>query len=270
MRRSNHAGLGSESERRFLKLERGADIRRMRFVLLITLPALTFSVFIDLRFCAGLTFGLLLALRAVNLVIGLALWRITYTRPERLHALLWPWLSTILLILLMVRVTRPPDALPATIWNLIALVLIYLAPLRLRGKVLGATFITICEGWVWVSLALERGRLEVSVASILFALFISHVVGVFLCRDSKRAKRDQLRLLKEVERAVAELKILQGIIPVCMHCKQVRNDEGAYEPIVDYVRARSEAEFSHGICPDCGEKHYPGLLEAAEEEQAAG
>jgi hypothetical protein len=59
------------------------------------------------------------------------------------------------------------------------------------------------------------------------------------------------------DRALAELRTLRGIIPTCSHCKKVRSDMGDWEQIESYVRAHSDAQFSHGICPQCYEIHYP-------------
>ena len=54
-----------------------------------------------------------------------------------------------------------------------------------------------------------------------------------------------------------KMKYLEGILPVCASCKKIRDDKGSWHNIENYVRERSEAEFSHGICPECAEKLYP-------------
>jgi hypothetical protein len=59
------------------------------------------------------------------------------------------------------------------------------------------------------------------------------------------------------DRTLAELRTLRGIIPICSHCKKVRSEVGDWEQLESYVRAHSDAEFSHGICPECVERHYP-------------
>lgn len=56
-----------------------------------------------------------------------------------------------------------------------------------------------------------------------------------------------------------KMKYLEGILPICASCKKIRDDKGAWNQIEEYVRDRSEAEFSHGICPECAEKLYPGF-----------
>lgn len=55
------------------------------------------------------------------------------------------------------------------------------------------------------------------------------------------------------------MKYLEGILPVCASCKRIRDDQGNWQQIESYIRARSEADFSHGICPDCAKKLYPGI-----------
>jgi PAS domain S-box-containing protein len=56
-----------------------------------------------------------------------------------------------------------------------------------------------------------------------------------------------------------EIKVLQGILPICSRCKKIRNDENYWEQIESYIRDHSEAQFSHGICPDCVKELYPEL-----------
>jgi len=66
-------------------------------------------------------------------------------------------------------------------------------------------------------------------------------------------------LVNELREALDEIKTLRGIIPICSHCKQVRDDKGLWNKIEEYIRDHSEAVFSHGVCPDCAEKHYPEM-----------
>ena len=67
--------------------------------------------------------------------------------------------------------------------------------------------------------------------------------------------------LAEFERSLERrVKILEGMLPICSYCKNIRNDKGDWERMEAYISRRSEAEFSHGICPSCSQKHYPGML----------
>ncbi len=73
-------------------------------------------------------------------------------------------------------------------------------------------------------------------------------------------KNEQLeRLLKTNQKAMAEIKALRGILPICSNCKKIRNDEGYWMAIELYISQHSEAEFSHGVCTDCAKTLYPDL-----------
>ncbi len=65
------------------------------------------------------------------------------------------------------------------------------------------------------------------------------------------------QLIAELQKALKEIKTLKGLIPICMFCKKIRNDEQYWERLEEYFHKRTDARFSHGICPDCAKKHYP-------------
>ncbi len=77
----------------------------------------------------------------------------------------------------------------------------------------------------------------------------------------KEAEANKDNLIKELQEARTELSVLSGMIPICASCKKVRDDDGFWNQIESYIAKRSEAEFSHGICPDCREQLYPELLD---------
>lgn len=62
-----------------------------------------------------------------------------------------------------------------------------------------------------------------------------------------------------LEKALAEVKALSGLLPICSHCKKIRDDKGYWNQIESYIHKHSEAEFSHGICPECAKKYYPDM-----------
>lgn len=63
----------------------------------------------------------------------------------------------------------------------------------------------------------------------------------------------------ELEAMLAEVKTLRGLLPICASCKKIRDEQGKWSPMENYIRERSEAEFSHGICPDCARRLYPEM-----------
>jgi hypothetical protein len=62
---------------------------------------------------------------------------------------------------------------------------------------------------------------------------------------------------RELEKEVVSLR---GILPICSFCKKIRNQDGDWESLEGYITRRSEAEFSHGVCPACAKSHYPELF----------
>jgi len=60
--------------------------------------------------------------------------------------------------------------------------------------------------------------------------------------------------VRQLEEALATVKMLEGIIPICMYCKKIRDDEESWQQMERYITEHSSAEFSHGICPDCFSK----------------
>lgn len=74
------------------------------------------------------------------------------------------------------------------------------------------------------------------------------------------------RRVVELQNALDHVETLQGLIPICMHCHNIRDDSDAWTKLESYIEVRSSAEFSHSICPDCLEKHYPEEEEGADEE----
>jgi len=75
--------------------------------------------------------------------------------------------------------------------------------------------------------------------------------------ERKRQEKERLRLIDELREALKRVKTLNGLLPICASCKKIRNDGGYWEQVETYIRTRSNAEFTHGICPDCVRSLYP-------------
>lgn len=84
--------------------------------------------------------------------------------------------------------------------------------------------------------------------------------------ERKRAEAEKHSLIVELQKALAEVKKLSGLLPICSSCKRVRDDKGYWQQIEGYIRDHSEADFSHGICPECAKKLYPELYDVYEDE----
>ena len=75
--------------------------------------------------------------------------------------------------------------------------------------------------------------------------------------ERRRHEAERERLVQELQEALGNVKTLRGLLPICASCKNVRDDQGYWSRIEIYLRAHSEAEFSHGICPACAKQLYP-------------
>lgn len=80
-------------------------------------------------------------------------------------------------------------------------------------------------------------------------------------QNTLQQKRELERVNRELKEALDTIKTLHGILPICSNCKRIRDDEGAWSQIEEYIEKHSEVEFSHGICPRCAEKLYPRFVE---------
>ena len=93
---------------------------------------------------------------------------------------------------------------------------------------------------------------------------LDRAISIAIARQSDL--QDLRRLNRELTEALAEIKTLRGILPICSHCKQIRDDEGYWHQIEAYIHSHTEANFSHGICPDCIKVHYPEFADVLDKE----
>jgi two-component system sensor histidine kinase EvgS len=75
--------------------------------------------------------------------------------------------------------------------------------------------------------------------------------------ERKLAEQENEKLIEALKKALEDIKQLSGLLPICSNCKKIRDDKGYWNQIEGYIKAHSEAEFSHGICPDCAKILYP-------------
>jgi hypothetical protein len=99
---------------------------------------------------------------------------------------------------------------------------------------------------------------ELLVMSAYFAVALL-IYSIRRWRDVTASARAVAERNRELQTALTEVNQLRGIIPICASCKKVRDDQGFWHQVEVYVRDHSEAEFSHGYCPDCASKLYEEL-----------
>lgn len=79
--------------------------------------------------------------------------------------------------------------------------------------------------------------------------------------ERKKAEEEKGKLIAELQNALAKIKTLSGLLPICSYCKKIRDDKGSWQQMELYVRDHTEAEFSHGMCPDCAKKAFKEVEE---------
>lgn len=75
------------------------------------------------------------------------------------------------------------------------------------------------------------------------------------------AAEQQAELVTKLRQALAEVKTLSGLLPICSSCKKIRDDKGYWNQIESYISKHSGVDFTHGICPDCVKKLYPQFID---------
>jgi hypothetical protein len=85
-------------------------------------------------------------------------------------------------------------------------------------------------------------------------------------KSRKRAEIEKDKLIVELQDALSKVKTLSGMLPICSSCKKIRDDKGYWNQIESYIRSHSNAEFSHGLCPDCVKTLYPDYIPEEEDD----
>jgi hypothetical protein len=91
----------------------------------------------------------------------------------------------------------------------------------------------------------------------LWKILVNRGLTVFVLWTTALLITQQVRLLEQREAARRELRVLQGLLPICASCKRIKDERGEWTQLEPYIAEHSEADFTHGICPECAEKLYP-------------
>lgn len=122
----------------------------------------------------------------------------------------------------------------------------------------GCHFMKVEEGFLFFS---EKQALSESYALEKIGSMNTELVNMQREMTKKNFQLEQLRSelaerVVELEDVLSRIKKLEGIIPICMHCKKIRDKQDAWNRLEEYITEHSEAQFSHGICPDCLDHFY--------------
>ena len=133
------------------------------------------------------------------------------------------------------------------------LALFFLAVLLRAGKVMHAASVRTFE------FGIQNEALNMDLKEVIT---IREQLNVQLQQEIAErtvAETEREKLIEELQAALEEIKTMKGVIPICMHCKGIRDDKGYWNILEQYVSEHSYAQFSHGICDACLKTHYPDL-----------
>ncbi len=94
--------------------------------------------------------------------------------------------------------------------------------------------------------------------SLVFLIIIVAVMSAALIKISSLSRERKI-LIADLSDSIKRIKRIDGLLPICAVCKKIRNDEGYWEQVEDYIKEHSDADFSHSLCRDCANKLYPDL-----------
>jgi hypothetical protein len=139
---------------------------------------------------------------------------------------------------------------------------IYFIPLFLtfwlQGKKVSVLVAGLCTLLIYLNLFFTHVGEPVTAALVNRSLGVLVLwVMALLLMERKQIEAEREKMISQLQDAMAEIKILQGVLPVCASCKKIRDDKGTWHPMETYISTRTDTVFSHGLCPDCLKQRYP-------------
>ena len=112
-------------------------------------------------------------------------------------------------------------------------------------------------GAAWDSRLIEPHKITAWIAAVAVGFLLGQLRDVIV--ERKRIAERLQESNQQLEEALAEVKTLRGLLPICSSCKNIRNEEGEWVRIEEVISDQTEARLTHGICPACSKKLYPEL-----------
>ena len=121
------------------------------------------------------------------------------------------------------------------------------------------------ESKLQAEIATKTQLFQIIQTTLIVISFLLIGVIVWIFHRFERRRSSDMQMINEtnenLQKALQEVKTLQGVIPLCGYCKKIRDEKGLWNKLEAYIHSHSEAEFSHGICPDCYRKQIEKLEE---------
>ena len=168
---------------------------------------------------------------------------------------LFDFISSFLFISLTIFELFIVRSLPSDFFNhvgvdMLLIFLVYLAsPISIQNRL--AISITFTTGLLLLLFTIKEPTYNITYVDYSYSIIIPNIMGYWISVHYGRVRRTSYQYLINERKARDEIQTLKGIIPICSYCKNIRSDEGSWEQLESYMKDHSDAEFSHGICPDC-------------------
>lgn len=140
-------------------------------------------------------------------------------------------------------------------------------PIKQGDKIIGAVFIyedVTQFKQDQAELLRHRERLEELVMARTKDLQDAYLKLQTEIEERRKAEAEKEQIILQLQEALSRVKTLTGLLPICASCKKIRDDDGYWHQVEEYIMDHSEADFSHGICPDCMHKLYPDFYPKGE------
>jgi hypothetical protein len=264
--------VSTEMEARFRSHSRPLDARQANIAVGLALGAILPFIPSDYRLLGfSSLFWVFLAMRLSCIVASVTLLVLFHKGISSIwmDRLLAAWCVAGSLGCLAIGYSRPAMYLVGFVLSSItlSLLLYFVIPLPLATQVAINLFSLSGNAYL---LVLRHAELDaVLQRAIIVNCLLANFMGAMASWHLHRLRRQQFAALqrevglrKGLEGALSQVKTLQGYLPICSHCKAVRNDEGYWQQVEVYVREHTRAEFTHGICPQCLKEHFGEALAA--------
>jgi len=257
------AFVSPEIELAYRRAHLASDTRTLLVVVAVALAATVTFIANDLLL-APRWFAPLLVLRAFNIVLGVTLLvrMKRVTSPQTWDRIVFAVALFMAVVDVAVSATRPPawgGFLGPNVLRVLAIFVFIRLPVA--RQLVPTTIIAL--GHVALTSWLRPVDTALQITGIV-TFAAATIIGVEMSRRTHRHHREQYAALRrevslrsQLEEAMAEIRTLRGIIPICAHCKSIRNDAGEWQRLEVVLHKETHAELTHGICPTCFDRHYP-------------
>ncbi|MDH5588406.1 MAG: hypothetical protein OEZ65_10680 [Gemmatimonadota bacterium] len=184
-------------------------------------------------------FGVVAAIRVglASVILGMLWILVRSRRPAMVDRVLFATWALGSVFVVVIHGMQAPTGLAHQLVDMLLVLVAYMLPNRLPLQVIPAVVLSISAG-------LTTPATGEPLVVVIPAYVVAHAIGIVVSRSMEKTARTRFQ-------AFQEIRALRGIIPICATCKRIRDDQGFWSQVEEYITRHSEALFSHGMCPEC-------------------